>query len=915
MSSKDLSKEIASWANDNLEQQWQLRLLRQVARGELSSRKEISTIVDEAIQAAYPESSLWFNPPETIESTDKLVLSEDDFGVRTSSDAPVKLTQLKHESGVNRLKAGATIDFDPSKLTVVFGSNGSGKSGYTRILKKFAASRAIEDILPDILLTDPKPARATISFTQGEKKETATWNQDQSSVEGAFQRVRVFDSRSAQTQIRDAQEVAYVPPQIEILTNFVEILAECKALLEGKQLKQKASRFDPETQGGEKFSELVKKLGTSAGRKEIEQINEFTESQEKDLERLEKELSRLKAESPDRLIQRVNSRIDAIANFERGLTTFDEVLRSFDDSRAARIRQQLDNAEKGYEKLKRSLGSVDRLQLTLSKDWPHLWEASRGFFSDLPDDHGSKHDTVSDWDACPVCQQDLSDSAKKRLLKFEEFASSQASNDLNRANQTLQDAQNQISRITLTSKEDAEREVTTLINQLEIEADDAAKLKQHYTAYCQALRKEVSHLNGIMDGREDLPDESSDNDGETPTTFRSEYCSSFEVLTNTLTQIKNQLKKTKKSLETTKDDENGAISLASQIEDLKYLRLVAENKDRLCNEHDARLMSVSIQQAIENCKPTKVTNKVRKLSDNFISNVEHRFAAELSGLGFDNTLHVSLKLDKAQKGVSYIRLKVNADNKNKAQEILSEGEQRIASLACFFADLTGLEDKSCLIFDDPVSSLDHRFRSKVAKRLVEESIERQVIVFSHDYTFVRLLEQALDEVNLYLKSEGRELLPSIDEKEIFRTSAGAGDLYPVEWRRRSLSKQIGALKQILQDIEALERNDPDQYPQAARSLIGGIRETWEREVEENLLNGVIVRLDKAVHTQKLRGLTDITEEDLAKVDMGMTITSRLMQGHADSGAIASEDFPNSKMIREEVERVEKFHKDIKNRRR
>jgi hypothetical protein len=46
------------------------------------------------------------------------------------------------------------------------------------------------------------------------------------------------------------------------------------------------------------------------------------------------------------------------------------------------------------------------------------------------------------------------------------------------------------------------------------------------------------------------------------------------------------------------------------------------------------------------------------------------------------------------------------------------------------------------LFFTPVSSLDHMHREKVAKRLAEESAQRQVVVFTHDLAFLFLLDEA-----------------------------------------------------------------------------------------------------------------------------------------------------------------------------
>ena len=45
--------------------------------------------------------------------------------------------------------------------------------------------------------------------------------------------------------------------------------------------------------------------------------------------------------------------------------------------------------------------------------------------------------------------------------------------------------------------------------------------------------------------------------------------------------------------------------------------------------------------------------------------------------------------------------------------------------------------RSAIVFDDPVLSLDHRWRKRVAKRLVEETKNRQVIVLTHDLVFCK----------------------------------------------------------------------------------------------------------------------------------------------------------------------------------
>src|SRR5262249_31920558 len=51
-----------------------------------------------------------------------------------------------------------------------------------------------------------------------------------------------------------------------------------------------------------------------------------------------------------------------------------------------------------------------------------------------------------------------------------------------------------------------------------------------------------------------------------------------------------------------------------------------------------------------------------------------------------------------------------------------------------------MDENNCgIIFDDPVTSLDHERKDKIAKRLVEEADQRQVVVFTHDIVFMSQL--------------------------------------------------------------------------------------------------------------------------------------------------------------------------------
>ena len=72
---------------------------------------------------------------------------------------------LQKVEGVNALSENQTIEFSPS-ITIIYGANSSGKSGYIRLLKNVFYSKHKENILKNIYKTaEHKPIYAEFNFT------------------------------------------------------------------------------------------------------------------------------------------------------------------------------------------------------------------------------------------------------------------------------------------------------------------------------------------------------------------------------------------------------------------------------------------------------------------------------------------------------------------------------------------------------------------------------------------------------------------------------------------------------------------------------------------------------------------------------------------------------------------------------
>jgi hypothetical protein len=128
---------LIDWAND--EDGW----VRSIASEVVATRRALTEAsIEAAYQVFLAEKGLGEGPAPTVP-----LLSMSVAGVEAADD--LRLTRLSALTGVNALSAGQVVDFNP-KLTVLFGENAAGKTGYVRVLKRVASVRGAAPIIGNI---------------------------------------------------------------------------------------------------------------------------------------------------------------------------------------------------------------------------------------------------------------------------------------------------------------------------------------------------------------------------------------------------------------------------------------------------------------------------------------------------------------------------------------------------------------------------------------------------------------------------------------------------------------------------------------------------------------------------------------------------------------------------------------------
>ena len=233
---------------------------------------------------------------------------------------------------------------------------------------------------------------------------------------------------------------------------------------------------------------------------------------------------------------------------------------------------------------------------------------------------------------------------------------------------------------------------------------------------------------------------------------------------------------------------------------------------------------------------------------------------------------------------------------------MSEGEQTALGLAGFLTEAYFDDTKSAIVLDDPVSSLDHIRRAHVATRLAEFALDRQVIVFSHDVTFVGELRKAAERVQA-----------DFTERWVERRADGAvgvcRDQHP--WKVKDAGTRLDHLTSELARIKReKEKWDSETYEREVAEWAGKLSETWERIINLDVVYQVVDRGTSEIRPRMFRLLVQITEDDDRELQQSYGRCSQWARRH-DKSPDVNYVAPDVSDMEDELEAVRQWHDRVR----
>lgn len=820
------------------------------------------------------------NQIETENAVDAVPLASEHLPVALAADETVVLVSLRELENVNQIPKDHTLGFSETGITVIYGGNGSGKSGYARVMKRACRARdQSEPIHPNA--NDPaassKIPTAKFDIKVAGASEEIVWSRD-STPPNRLSTISVFDSRCARSYVTAEQDVAYLPYGLDIVENLAnQVLPKLSEMLEAEIAGVNVDTLPfQHLIGKTKVGEAIENISVESDAEAIKSLGTLAEDDSKRIAELEKALKEAnpiaKAEELRRSAVRLKTYAGKLA----------KPLVWVSDESVARLRgiaEERTVAEDAEAKAADALRSGEELLPgTGYQAWKLLFEAARRYSTEAAYP-GEEFPSSVEGKVCPLCQEELPESGTHRLKRFDEYIKNDVAKTADAARKKVETAKAKIEAADLqVVPEEALKD--------ELLALDASMLQIIDDFQKSVESRRTSMLNSLVTPKWE----------EIPALSESPRARVRQVAAHQLRAHRTLVKAA---------DEENRKKLELELSELSARQNLVKSLPAVID----LLGRMKKKAALEKCRSSLKTRPISDKSKEFATvavtdELRRTLDAEFAALGIG---HIKTKLkERNERGKMLHQLLLDLPTTKRIEEILSEGEQRAIALGSFFAELALANHKCGIVFDDPVSSLDHKRRGRVAKRMAREAQNRQVIVFTHDVVF-------LEQLRAECKRSGIE--PTISSLNREGASAGIVTL-GLPWVHKSIGERLDALEKAQKAFENLPWPDDPSGGMAGQITrqYSFLRATIERVVQDLFLNGTVQRFRDYIEVKRLAEVVGIQQSEVDELFRLNQRCHDIVEAH-DPASAKDEPPPTADELKQDIADLRSLIEAVKARRK
>jgi energy-coupling factor transporter ATP-binding protein EcfA2 len=762
------------------------------------------------------------------------------------AQTPVKLKSIHGFKSVSALRDGERIEVGPG-LTVIYGANGAGKSSYVRLLNRAFSSRGDQEILHNIFSEYTGEPSCEFCFEADGAEETVAFPADKE--HDHLQRFSVFDGHSARVHLDQKNELLFVPGGFEFFTSLNEGLDGMTRRL--KVLIADRKPTNPLAIAFERMSPIWRIVNGITAATAAEDIKGHAVKADatvvERLNRLEKELAKLKT---SKVTDEVKNLGLISTNLDRLVTEFRKINTALSLPSVTRLIRARTQVQQKVQEAKET-GTARFADLGIKYAGTTEFKkflVSAAAFMKLRDEN----------DGCPYCDRPLGETEETLKNAYDTFLSSTAEKELATVQLELERGIEILGNIRFPILDATQ----TLFTQLQVNGAG----RQLASAYAERIAAATLFRNDLL----------AQLIGTTPLREPSSFNIAQDDISNYQNRLASEIEELKKL--------DPATEIVKKEAELALLRdgiKLGEELDSALGYLQELKWCDQASKLITQFATNAVTIKQREFFDRYVTDDYLKtFQEECTKL--DAQLKVEISQQGA-KGKTIRDLKIGGVDPGR---VLSEGEQRATALADFLTEIQVSGNCCGLVFDDPVTSLDHERKMLIAKRIAEEALVRQAVIFTHDLVFVAKLKEAVAEAACDFVCHWIEK----DEKGPGSINLNNGPVNEVDYKS-SAKAQEWLLK-------AKRASEPEETQMYLKLGFAALRTSYEAFIIYDMFNEVYVRFGERISAGRLNGVL-FDEEIVNQVIEKSGSLSKYIEAHLHSDEYA--DFkPTPKILQKEV---------------
>lgn len=713
----------------------------------------------------------------------------------------VELVSLSEVTGVNKLAKDQVIDFSPN-ITVIYGENGTGKTGYGRILKALGFSYDRNNKIFSNIFGESEPQKAKITFKANNVEDIFNWEDDNRNDD--LESVSVFNNNCVQISLDGSRHLIVSPIGFHLFNLVSSELGKLDDLLRAKKREYPVEiNWIENLNDDTPQQQFISNLSKDSSEEKLNELSNFGEEQEKALKEKGTQLSTLSKGLLQNEVRALKSQIGElktiIGKIDKAKIAFNaNTWKKLIDTNKA-ISELEKNTKKGITEIAASKG----IEFYETNEFKDFLSAAESYIKKI-----NKTEYPQEEDVCVYCRQPLEKDAMELLANYRRLLNDKTEENIAKLKRTKQSLIEQVTEIDTALK----------LSFASYGLDEQEKPVQptEFVSYS----KNASTLKKSF-----IKDEVAED-----SVFELKYEGFRKFVANKKEQLEKQLTIKTELFE----------NIETKEKELK--KIIAELKDRklLSSKREA------IKKVIANKKTIFILDKqANAFNTNSISRKTSQAREELISQDFDDIFHKELKA--LRKSGLPIDLSFGTDrgttklshriSNHQLLEILSEGEQKAIALAEFLTELQLDNIKAPVIFDDPVNSLDHKIIDSFAKRVIRLSQQRQVVIFTHSVLLFNSL--------LYLSKQPNFKQMNYKFYNAQKDYDFVGVISEAEEEKNKVTENIKSINKLINN-KPKDRSEVD----VAKEGFGELRSGIELFIEHEVFNGTVQRYQKHISLGK-----------------------------------------------------------------